>query len=59
MMTSLPSICCQGIMGMMQGMISGPWFGIMIWAFVLGFASGIVVFLGAIMISVRPEKRRT
>ena len=46
-------------MGMTQGMMTGPWFGIMMWALVLGFASGIVVFLGAIMIYVRPDKRRT
>lgn len=58
-MMSLPSICCQGFAGMMQGMMGGMWFGIMMWAFVLGFASGIMVLLGAIMLYVRPDKRKT
>lgn len=58
-MMSLASTCCQSIMGMMQGMMMGRmWFGIIMWGFVLGFASGILVLLGAIMLRVRPDKRR-
>ena len=43
---------------MMQGMMGGPWFGIMTWAVVVGFASGTAVFLGAIMLYMKPDKRR-
>lgn len=49
----------QGMMGMMQAMMGSFWFGMMVWAFVLGLVSGIMVLLGAIMVYIKPKERKT
>lgn len=48
--------CCQG-MRMMQGMMGNFGFGVMYALFMVSIVSGVIVLLGAIMLSRNPEKR--